>query len=453
MEHAWKIKKMYKLLSATDIKTICKNRNLPVNHHLTADTFKNFISSSVGIDNAISLLSLEEVLVLLLIKADENLDTSHYAIFYQENGYGTFTQRYQRTYKMVMQNLVKKGILIVDDDNYGDSKLERIRFTFPKEFREKLPAPFSEKIVGSYKAEKNDITLRNKINKIYKELPANIKNNLYIENNLLKFNADIFKLNALDRWRKESLEKYIIKEYRDSAEYSKKNAFWKKIDIVKILMDAFTRLKENQFVSSESVNSIFKVIYGDKHGINLEKILVKATELGFLGKIILDSKNYYQYKNTLEEIDIQAKDYLASADNKFIVALDKIPYKSLEQLACLSSFSLDNEKVYIKPDFSRLVKTYHSFKDTDLFNYLKKNSPLLNEKINEIEDKHGKVLLHGNLLVAKINDFKLKAIFTKTYVDSNKVIFLPNNYIAFVQEERSNIEKLVTKSGLAVKNF
>ena len=453
MEHTWKIKKMYKLLSATDIKTICKSRKLPVNQHLTADTFKNFICSSVGIDSAISLLSFEEIAALLLIKADESLDVSHYAILYKEEGYGTFTQRYQNTYKAVMQNLVRKGILLIDDDNYGDSKLERIRFTFPKEFKNRLPAPFSNIIEGNYKIEDSDVTLRNKISKIYKEPPDNIKNNLYVENGLLKFNADIFKLNSLEQWRKDTLEKYIVKEYKDSKGYVGKKSFWKKINIVKVIIDAFQRLKNEQFVLSEGVDSIFKVVFGREHGVSLENILIRAVELGFLDKIILNNKNYYRYKNILEEITIQAKDYLIPEDNKFVLKVDKIPYKSLEQLAFLCSFSLDNKKVYVEPDFSQLVKIYHTVKDTCLFNYLKSNSPLLNTKINEIEDKHGKVLLHSNLLVAKINDFKLKAIFTKTYSDGHKIIFLPNDYIAFTQEECGNIKKLVTKSGLAVKNI
>jgi len=77
----------------------------------------------------------------------------------------------------------------------------------------------------------------------------------------------------------------------------------------------------------------------------------------------------------------------------------------------------------------------------------------LSDRINEIEEKHGKVLLHSNLLIAKINDFKLLASLTKAYADSNKFLFLPNDYIAFVQEERTNIEKLIAKSGFTVKKF
>jgi len=453
MEHTWKIKKMYKLLSATEIKTICKNRKLPVNQHITEDTFKNFFSSSVGVDYAISQLSPEEVAALLLIKADEGVDASNYAMLYPSQTYGTFTQKYQDTYKSIMQNLVRKGILIVDDNNSGDSKLERIRFTFPNEFKNKLPAPFLEIIEGHYQAEACDISLRNKICKIYNGQPANIKTNLYIENGLLQFNSGIFKLSAFDKWRKESLEQYIIKEYKNSKGYNGKNTFWKQFDLVKVLLDAFTRLKTNQFTSSESINSIFKVIYGDQHGINLEDVLIKTAELGFLGRITLDNKNYYQYKNTLEEESLQAKDYLISEAGRFIVVLNKIPCKALEQLSASCNFTIENKKTYITPDFSRLVQIYHTFKDTDLFIHLKNNLKSLSDRINEIEEKHGKVLLHSNLLIAKINDFKLLASLTKAYAGSNKFLFLPNDYIAFVQEERTNIEKLIAKSGFTVKKF
>ena len=453
MEYTWKIKKMYELLPTTDIKTICKNRKLPINQHINADTFGNFFRSSVGVDYVISQLSPEEVAALLLIKADEGLDSSNFAMIYPGDTYGTFTQKYQTTYKSVMHNFVKKGILIVDDTGFGDSKLERIRFTFPGEFKSKLPAPFSQIIEGHYEAETSDVILRNKINKIYNGQPANIKSNLYIENGLLKFNSEIFKLAALDKWRKDSLEQYIIKEYRNSEEYNGRNTFWKQIDIVKVLLDAFARLKNNQFVSSEGINSIFKIIYDDPHGINLEGILSKIAELGFLSKITLDNKNYYQYKDNLEADTIQAEDYLILDHDRFTVILNKISYKALEQLSFSCSFTIEDKKIYITPDLSRLVQIYHTFKNTDLCKFLKKNSKLLNHKINEIEQKHGKVLLHSNLLIAKINDFKLQAALTKAYTNSSNVIFLPNDYIAFTKEERVNIESLVTKSGFAIKKL
>ena len=61
------------------------------------------------------------------------------------------------------------------------------------------------------------------------------------------------------------------------------------------------------------------------------------------------------------------------------------------------------------------------------------------------------MLLHSNILIAKVNDFKLRAILQKNYNQTNKMIFLPNDYIVALKEERKNIEKLVLKSGFAVK--
>ena len=452
-QHTRRIKEMYRLLSTTDIKTICKNRKLPVNQHINADTFSNFFRSSIGVDHAISQLSPDEITTLLLIKEDASLDTSNYAIIYPEaNHYGTFTQKYQHTYKSVIHNFVKKGILIVDDINSGDSKLERIRFTFPSEFKSKLPAPFSEILEEHREAETCDTVLRGKVSRIYNGQPA-IKNNLYIENGLLQFNLEIFQLSALDQWRQESLEQYIIKEYRNSKGYNAKNTYWKQVDIVKVLLDAFARLKNNQFVSSEGINSIFRLIYGNYHEINLEDILTRIAELGFLSRITLANKHYYQYKNSLAVNTIQAEDYLVLDNNRFAVSVSKIPYKALEELAFSCNFAVENKILYITPDFSRLVRIYHTFKNTDLFNYLKQNSKLLSSKIDEIEEKHGKVLLHSNLLIAKVNDFKLQAILTKAYQNSDAFIFLPNDYVAFTKGELINITNLVTKSGFAIKKF
>ena len=150
---------------------------------------------------------------------------------------------------------------------------------------------------------------------------------------------------------------------------------------------------------------------------------------------------------------MKAEDYLVLDNNRFAVSVSKIPYKALEELAFSCNFAVENKILYITPDFSRLVRIYHTFKNTDLFNYLKQNSKLLSSKIDEIEEKHGKVLLHSNLLIAKVNDFKLQAILTKAYQNSDAFIFLPNDYVAFTKGELINITNLVTKSGFAIKKF
>ena len=88
---------------------------------------------------------------------------------------------------------------------------------------------------------------------------------------------------------------------------------------------------------------------------------------------------------------------------------------------------------------------------TPLLLWLKEKSKTIASKLNDIEKIYGKILLHSNILIAKINDFKLKAILQKNYNQTNKMIFLPNDYIVALKEERKNIEKLVLKSGFAVK--
>ncbi|MBW2739162.1 MAG: hypothetical protein JRE64_10020 [Deltaproteobacteria bacterium] len=68
-----------------------------------------------------------------------------------------------------------------------------------------------------------------------------------------------------------------------------------------------------------------------------------------------------------------------------------------------------------------------------------------------IEKRWGKQVVHQNLLVARVRDLSLKVAIQKAFTDSGKVVFLPDNFIAFPNDLTKKIEALVNKSGYVVK--
>jgi hypothetical protein len=447
---------MHESLTATDIREICKSRTFPVTDNMTKDTFKNFFLSTVGVEKAISRLSTEEIVFLSMLKNGKEVNVAYFSLLYKEyDEYGTFTQKYLNVYRSIKQNLVRTGLLISYERNSGykkNSKLERMQFIFPSEFINYLPAPFIKiKESNVLLSKEDDSVLRKKVGGIVNQKLSSTKDNIYIENSTLKYQSTLFNVPALNKWRKEKLKKYIDKQ-RHSSKVIYISALDKQgtINTTQILIDALVKLNSNQCISADSLSPIFKFIYGDTHTINLEEVLDQMLSLGFLSKVELDGKNHYHYSDSLKKNDILPEDYLSIEEENFIVNL-KIPYKALEQLAILCNFTVNKKSLCANLDFPRLVKKYSLLKEEPLLLWFKNRSKAIRDKINDVEKRYGKILLHSNLLLAKVSDFKLKAIFVKKYEGSNKMIFLPNDYIVALQEERKNIEKLVLKSGLAVK--
>ena len=455
MGYYYEIETMHKSLSATDLREICKKRNFPITNNMSEDTFKNFFLSTVGVEKTLSSLTSEEIFLLLLIQDGKEVNVQYFSSIYKNaERYGTFTQQYKNTYKSIQENLIRAGILIAFENRYDShktSKLERMRFIFPVEFKKYIPAPFKNiKDSEVTISEEADSELRGKVVRIVNQKSINA-NNICIEDGSLKYQGELFKTRALHNWRLEKLTRYVNNQRKSSrviflGDLEKLGI----INIAQILVDSLSKLKANQCIPTISLSPIFNLIYRDGHNINSEEVLNKMVDLGFLTKLQLEGINYYHYNDSLEKNNLDPEEYLSAQENRFLID-PKIPYKALEQLSTICNFTVDKKKLYINPNFAKIVKKYSQLNKTPLLLWLKEKSKTIASKLNDIEKIYGKILLHSNILIAKINDFKLKAILQKNYNQTNKMIFLPNDYIVALKEERKNIEKLVLKSGFAVK--
>jgi len=453
MINDWDLEKMYELVSMTDIKTMFKHRNLPVNKEITQETFLKFLQSSVGVKKALSEITLKEKVSLFLMGRDK--DVSYFSNIYESDHYGTFTNQYKDTYRLVIQNLVRKGILIAFEENYGKSKLERIHFDFPSEFKKFLPAPFDNIKESDKQPQIEDSLLRKKIGRIIKN-PTQAKNSVYIKDGKLEFCGNLFDVERFNKWRKEELERFILKENKKSKNYRVNKKFWEDLDITKIFLNAVAKLKKSQFIFAKSIKVFLQVIFGENNAIDLWAILDQAAALGYLGKI-KDGENYYQYKDSVsiayESENIAIEEFLIFENNTFRLLMDKVPYAALEDLASFCLFSSEKKNILIDIDYRVLVKRYDGIKDKKIFQWFGKYSLELKKRIKEIENKKDKILLHNNLLFAKVNNFTIKALLTKNCRNGGNILFLEDDYIAFPKDEVNNIEKIVKKAGFAVKEI
>jgi hypothetical protein len=266
-------------LNDSDIKAICKSRGFPEKEATTPDIFENFFLSTIGIKEALNSLTYEEVVFLhLLNKIDEEVDIEYFERLYGcvnpsgKYDYRTFNQQYKEIFNKVKNNLIRKGVLIIIEQEvyHTSSKMERWRFHFPSEFADFLPPvvrAFKFNKVGDFKSE----ILRDK---------------------LLEIIGGKQKQSPLSKERSFTL---TIKDGDMTP--------------IEVTLYALSQLKEQELLPADALTVILKIFTG-KESDHPENICEVGWEWGCLAKVVADGKTYYRLPEDLMEYTTSPEHYL-----------------------------------------------------------------------------------------------------------------------------------------------
>src|SRR5436305_11531753 len=139
------------VLSAADIKAICKSRGFSEKEAQSRSLFENVFLSSIGLEGAMKTLTDAEVAALHLLHMENVVgDVTFFERLYGgkqagSRAYGTFTQQFRPIFDAVQRNLIRKGVLIIGaakTNSPQKTKMELWRYCFPPEFGPFLPPLF-----------------------------------------------------------------------------------------------------------------------------------------------------------------------------------------------------------------------------------------------------------------------------------------------------------------------
>ena len=161
------------------------------------------------------------------------------------------------------------------------------------------------------------------------------------------------------------------------------------------------------------------------------------------------------YRPAGAERDLAPAAYL-QVDPEGILRLDleKVPYRALEQIAKIAKFQLaetGGTDLIMAPDLLRMGQALEVVRDQPLVQWLREKAPNFRQALETVEARWGKQIVHQNLVIAQVRDLGLKVQLERTFSDPQKVIFLPDDYLAFPPNLLPQIERLITKSGHVIK--
>ena len=104
-----------------------------------------------------------------------------------------------------------------------------------------------------------------------------------------------------------------------------------------------------------------------------------------------------------------------------------------------------------QPDLILISYASKQMASSPVLIWLQKHHKLFGQIVATIKKKEGKTVVHDNLLIAAVKDLSLRVLIEKKFSDSKQVVTLSDEYISFPLKLLPDIQKVVIKSGNAVK--
>ncbi len=452
-----KLKQMCKSeLNDSDIKAICKNRGFPAKEATSRDIFENFFLSNIGIKEALSSLTYEEVVFLhLLNKINQEVDIEYFERLYgcarpeRKYDFRTFNQRYKETFNKVKNNLVRKGVLIfIETEAYtGSTRLERMRFLFPKEFANFLPpavraSKFEE--TGDFRREILRDKLLEIIGSMQKQSPLSNEKSftLSAKDGNLSIGTEKFRVSHLLKWQQACWQASVEANTRVQGD---------EMTPIEVILYALSQLQEHEWLPADALAMTLKIFTGvEKY--NPEHICAAGWNWGCLAKVVADGKTYYRLPEDLMEDTTSPEHYLqVKSDGTVALDLLTIPYFALEVLASVSILEVHNSNLRATASIIKIGNASETFEKNNVLEWLKENSSGFRTAIEMAQKRRGKQIIHENLMMARVRDMSLRVQIEKSFADPKILVSLPNDYIAFPRDQLQAIQKLVEKSGHVIK--
>jgi hypothetical protein len=88
-----------------------------------------------------------------------------------------------------------------------------------------------------------------------------------------------------------------------------------------------------------------------------------------------------------------------------------------------------------------------------VFRWLRERHPAFRRTSETIELRRGKLIVHQNLLVARVSDLSLKVMLEKKFGEPGQLVSLSREFVAFPNGLLPEIKGWLKKSGHVVKSL
>jgi hypothetical protein len=455
------LKEMFLELGQADLKAIGRSRGVDPQTIASPQLMQHVFLSEQGVAAALASLSEAESLGLHLLNCIQ--DEVALEFFRKMNPdsaprnsfYGSYTERFHGLFQQVKTQLIRRGVLLFGTLTANESRgavLERRRFRFPEVFASLLPAPFkpsklSMDAAPQYRRE----LLRQKVTQIPTEAAASSakagseEGRWRLAEGELLFGGQPFRVERLDAWR--------ARRFEVAVGYTNK-ALPKALLPVPLLLYALSRLRQDEWLAPGEVLSLWKMVLAGAKAPEPQTVCEAGFQWACLEKAEQEGASYYRLP---QQADAEA----ASPPEAFLdvrdaarvrICLEHTPLSALARLGEISRLEAAGGELWARPNLLRISHAPDQALVDPVVCWLREHHPAFRSTMETLKERRGKVMLHENLLVARVSDLGLKVMLEKKFGGPGQLVALDAGFVAFPTGLLPELASWMKKSGHVIKS-
>jgi hypothetical protein len=449
-------------LSQADLKAIGQSRGFDPQTVASRELLQHVFFSEQGVQAALASLAEAEVHGLHLLNCLGNtVELDFFKPVYPglvpAGYYRSFTESHRAIFQKIKTQLVRRGILVCGTlpKGFDDlSVVERTRLIFPEEFAVFLPAPFRPRQLGpGALGQCRENILRDKLKEISQldSVPAGAAarrepGQWRLADGELLFGGKPFRVLQLEAWWLAQVDVAVSYKAKEQADA---------LQPVPLLRYAFSRLRENEWLAPDDLVPFWKMALPGPKAPTPRTVCEAGYEWGCFERIEQEGGFLYRQPRLTESVaKISPEDFLDIGDAQHVrINLERVPFEILEIVAAVSRLKLAQQALWAAPDLLRLS---HASADTladPALVWLQERHPAFGNTSEAIQQRRGKLILHENLLLARVSDLSLKVLLEKKFGEPGQLVALSKEFVAFPNGLMPEIKVWLKKSGHVVKSI
>jgi hypothetical protein len=443
-------------LAQADLKAIGQSRGFDAQTIASRELLRHVFLSEQGVATALSSLTEPERLGLhLLSSLGGATDVEFFQRLYPDavssNRYGTYTERYKGLFQEIRTRLVRRGVLLFGTlpDTGGLPLLERRRFHFP--FTPFLPAPFRGREVGSsvarhYRGE----VLRNKLEEILlapneSAIASKHEQGCWrlVDGELL-FSGHPFSARGFLDWHVERWKAAVPYNARGQAEA---------LQPIPLLLYAVSRLRDDEWLAPADLLPLWNIALPRDKAPEPQVVCDAGYQCACLERVEHEGTCLYRRPRQIDtQADAPPCVFLDTRQPEAIaVSLELVPLAALERLCAVSRFEVAGGRMSATPHFLKLSHAPAQILADPMLGWLREQHSGFHSVMETVEQRQGKLIVHENLLVARVRDLGLKVLLERRFGGPGQLVALAEEFVAFPTGLLPEIQSWMKKSGHVIK--
>ena len=134
------------------------------------------------------------------------------------------------------------------------------------------------------------------------------------------------------------------------------------------------------------------------------------------------------------------------------ICLEHTPLAALARLGEISRLEAAGGELWARPNLLKISHAPDQALTDPVVCWLREHHPAFRGTMETVEERRGKVIVHENLLVARVSDLGLKVMLEKRFGGPGQLVALAAEFVAFPKGLLPELQSWMKKSGHVIKS-